>query len=287
MAQANKLCSANPKGGVGKTATAINVAGALAEQGHDVLFVDLDPQGNATECLGLMDAYDAQPPSLFDVLVESEHRDAVGDIICEHEEMDVVPSNIDMTAAEAELTLSRRSGERLDLALQQVEDDYDYILVDCPPNLGNLMDNALFATRNVLMPALAESTSKRAFELMFDQIESLELDFEISIDEVGVVVNRIDVRKNQAQEMIEWIEARSRTCRCGRCVNGQLCRRPSTLVFRWSSTSQRATWPTCFGPSRVISTITSRRWPDERRQRPCRAAESSTPATARNVRSVR
>ena len=69
------------------------------------------------------------------------------------------------------------------------------------------MDNALFATRNVLMPALAESTSKRAFELMFDQIESLELDFEISIDEVGVVVNRIDVRKNQAQEMIEWIEA--------------------------------------------------------------------------------
>jgi len=129
------------------------------------------------------------------------------DIIRKHEEMDVVPSNIDMTAAEAELTLSRRSGERLDLALQQVEDDYDFILVDCPPNLGNLMDNALFATRNVLMPALAESTSKRAFELMFDQIESLELDFEISIDEVGVVINRIDVRKSQAQDMIDWVEA--------------------------------------------------------------------------------
>lgn len=207
MAQANKLCSANPKGGVGKTATAINVAGGLSERGNDVLFVDLDPQGNATECLGLMDAYDAQPPSLFDVLVESEHRDAIEGIIREHEEMDVVPSNIDMTAAEAELTLSRRSGERLDLALQQVEDDYDYIIVDCPPNLGNLMDNALFATRNVLMPALAESTSKRAFELMFDQIESLELDFEISIDEVGVVINRIDVRKSQAQDMIEWVEA--------------------------------------------------------------------------------
>jgi len=207
MAQANKLCSANPKGGVGKTATAINVAGALSERGNDVLFVDLDPQGNATECLGMMDAYDESPPSLFDALVESEHRDAMEDIIRKHEEMDVVPSNIDMTAAEAELTLSRRSGERLDLALQQVEDDYDFILVDCPPNLGNLMDNALFATRNVLMPALAESTSKRAFELMFDQIESLELDFEISIDEVGVVINRIDVRKSQAQDMIDWVEA--------------------------------------------------------------------------------
>jgi len=204
---ANKLCSANPKGGVGKTATAINVAGALAERGADVLFVDLDPQGNATECLGLMDAYDAKPPSLFDVLTDAEQRDAIEDIVREHEEMDVVPSNIDMTAAEAELTLSRRSGERLDLALRQVEDDYDYILVDCPPNMGNLMDNALFATGNVLMPALAESTSKRAFELMFDQIESLELDFEIQINEIGVVINRIDVRKNQAQEMIEWVEA--------------------------------------------------------------------------------
>lgn len=204
---ANKLCSANPKGGVGKTATAINVAGALAERGADVLFVDLDPQGNATECLGLMEAYDAQPPSLFDVLIESEQREAIEEIVHEHPEMDVVPSNIDMTAAEAELTLSRRSGERLDLALQQVEDDYDYIVVDCPPNMGNLMDNALFATRNVLIPALAESTSKRAFELMFDQIQSLELDFEISIDEVGVVINRIDVRKNQAQEMIDWVQA--------------------------------------------------------------------------------
>lgn len=202
-----KLCSANPKGGVGKTSTAINVAGALSERGADVLFVDLDPQGNATECLGLMDAYDSAPPSLFDVLVDAEEREEVDQIIYSHAEMDVLPSNIDMTAAESELTLSRRSGERLDLALQQVEDEYDYIIVDCPPNLGNLMDNALFATRDVLIPALAESTSKRAFELMFDQIESLELDFEISIQEIGVVINRIDVRKNQAQEMVEWVEA--------------------------------------------------------------------------------
>jgi chromosome partitioning protein len=202
-----KISVTNQKGGVGKTTVAINVAGALADRGRDVLFVDLDPQGNATENLGLMDAYDDEPPSLFDVLTDAEQRDQISEIVREHPEMDVVPSNIDMTAAEPELTVARRSGEQLDLALRYVEDDYEYVVVDCPPNLGNLMDNALFATQHVLVPALAESTSKRAFELLYDHIEALELDYEISIDEVGVVVNRIDVRKKQAREMVDWINA--------------------------------------------------------------------------------
>jgi chromosome partitioning protein len=206
MAEPAKLCVSNQKGGVGKTTVAINAAGALNERGHDVLFVDLDPQGNATENLGLMDAYDAEPPTLFDVLTESSEREYITSLVREHHEMDVIPSNIDMTAAEPELTVSRRGGEQLDLALRHVEDDYDYVIVDCPPNLGNLMDNALYATQNVLIPALAESTSKRAFELLYDHVEALEMDYEMDVDEVGVVVNRIDVRKNQATEMIDWIE---------------------------------------------------------------------------------
>jgi chromosome partitioning protein len=207
MGEPDKLCVSLQKGGVGKTTVAINVAGALNGRGHDVLFVDLDPQGNATENLGLMEAYDSKPPSLFDVLTDAEKREKITDLVRHHDEMDVIPSNIDMTAAEPELTLSRRGGEQLDLALQHVEDDYDYVIVDCPPNLGNLMDNALFATQNVLIPALAESTSKRAFELLYDHIDALEMDYEIEIGEIGVVVNRIDVRKTQAQEMVEWIES--------------------------------------------------------------------------------
>ncbi|PGF14421.1 chromosome partitioning protein ParA [Natrinema sp. CBA1119] len=205
MAQPAKIAVTNQKGGVGKSTVAINVAGALNQRGRDVLFVDIDPQGNATEDLGMPDAYDEAPPSLFDCLTEPEDRERVTEIVREHEEMDVIPSNIDMTAAEPELTLSRRGGEQLDLLLEYVEDDYDYVIIDCPPNLGNLTDNALFAAQNILIPALAESTSKRAFELLFDHVGSLELDYEITIDEVGVVTNRIDVRKNQAQHMVEWI----------------------------------------------------------------------------------
>ena len=119
--------------------------------------------------------------------------------------MDLIPSNIDMTAVEPELTLSRRSGQQLALALEHVEDEYDYLIIDCPPFLGNLMDNALFAARNVLIPALAEDTSKRAFELLFNHVDALATDYEIMIEERGVVINRIDVRKTQAKEMIDWI----------------------------------------------------------------------------------
>lgn len=206
MSEPAKMAVSNQKGGVGKTAVAINVAGALNQRGHDVLFVDLDPQGNATENLGMRSVYDKEPPSLFDVLSDPEKRDYIADLVLEHEEMYLLPSNIDMTAVEPELTLSRRSGQQLSLALEHVEDSYDYIIIDCPPFLGNLMDNALFAAQNTLIPALAETTSKRAFELLFDHISAIEKDYGIQIHERGVVTNRIDVRKTQAQDMIEWIE---------------------------------------------------------------------------------
>lgn len=205
MGKPATIAVTNQKGGVGKTAMAINVAGALNARGRDVLFVDLDPQGNATENLGMRKLYDSEPPTLFDVLTDPEQREKIGQLIETHEEMDVLPSSIDMTAVEPELTLARRSGEQLDLALREISDDYEYVLIDCPPFLGNLMDNALYTSRNVLIPALAEDTSKRAFELLFDHIDALATDYDILIEERGVVINRIDVRKTQANEMIDWI----------------------------------------------------------------------------------
>ncbi|MFH5802361.1 ParA family protein [Haladaptatus sp. CMAA 1911] len=196
----------NQKGGVGKTTTAINVAGALNAREYDVLFVDLDPQGNATEGLGMEDAYLAEPPTLYDVLTDSDQRDAITDIVREHDEMDVIPSNIDMTSVEPDLTLMRRGSEQLAPALAVIKDDYDAVIVDCPPHLGYLTDNALHAAPTLIVPALAEATSKRAVELLYDHINVLEEDFDMTINDLGILINRIDVRKNEATEMVEWFE---------------------------------------------------------------------------------
>lgn len=197
------LAVSNQKGGVGKTTIAVNVAGALNQRGQDVLLIDLDPQGNATEGLGFSDAYDAEPPSLFDVLTDTEQRGEINHLIEEHAEMDVVPSNIDHHHTEREMTHVRRPTEQLALTLEELDQEYDYVLIDCPPSLGHLTDNALYAAQNLLIPALAESTSKRAVELLFDHVTSIERDFDISIQERALVANRVE-ETNEASEMIDW-----------------------------------------------------------------------------------
>jgi chromosome partitioning protein len=197
------LAVSNQKGGVGKTTIAVNVAGALNQRGRDVLLVDLDPQGNATEGLGFAEAYDAEPPSLFDVLTDSEQRGEIKRLVEEHAEMDVVPSNVDHHHTEREMTHVRRPTEQLALALEELDQQYDYVLIDRPPSLGHLTDNALYAAQNLLIPALAESTSKRAVELLFDHVTSLERDFDISIQERALVANRVE-QTNEASEMMDW-----------------------------------------------------------------------------------
>jgi chromosome partitioning protein len=243
MSQADRsrpvtLCITNAKGGTGKTTVAINVAGALNERGRDVLFVDLDPQGNATEGLGLGDAYDSDPPTLFDVITDPDHRDDPDKLVIEHEEMDVLPSSIDLLQAEHELTIATLmaraksdpaldfdpasltplainvrpedvSGTHaldfLDRALANLDADYDYVLVDSPPFYGNLTDTGIFATRNLLIPALTEATSERAIELLFDQLAAFERQTEVDVKEVGVVANRVETTREDS-EMIDWLE---------------------------------------------------------------------------------
>ncbi|WP_276272474.1 ParA family protein [Haloarcula litorea] len=230
-----RVCVTNAKGGTGKTTVAINVAGALNDRGRDVLFVDLDPQGNATEGLGLVEAYDAQPPTLFDALTGDPAT--LGDLVVEHEEMDVVPSNIDMLQAEHELTIAdllARVGEgtsgvdpnalaefainvgpetvggghaldALDRALDTVS-GYDYVIVDSPPFYGKLTDAGVYAAGHILIPALAEATSERAIELLMDQMAALERETDVTVETLGVVANRVETT-SEDEMMLEWFDA--------------------------------------------------------------------------------
>ncbi|EMA31043.1 Cobyrinic acid ac-diamide synthase [Haloarcula japonica DSM 6131] len=202
---AMRLSVSNQKGGAGKTTTALNVAGALNELGSEVLLIDFDPQGHATEGLGFEDLYDdPEQDSLFEVLPDLDRMDDLEDLIVEHQEMDCVPSHVRMINAEDELSNVMRREERLDMLLDNVDDEYDFIIVDCPPNLGVLTDNAIVATGHVLIPAQAKSTSIRAIELLFQQLRSMEQAFG-DIHEVGLVANEVGV-DGEADEMMEWFK---------------------------------------------------------------------------------
>ncbi|RKS75756.1 chromosome partitioning protein [Haloarcula quadrata] len=200
-----RLAVSNQKGGVGKSTVALNIAGALGERGQNALLVDLDPQGYLTSGVGLDDEYTTPSPNLNDALkAPGEH--AVDDLVVAHEEFDVLPANIDMFSLEQELVSGMRGRERLSMLLEDVT-GYDFLVVDCPPSLGLLTDNALLACENVLIPAEAEDTSIRAVELLFKQIDSLEDNFGASIQEEALVVSNVDYPLDGEQQgMLEWFD---------------------------------------------------------------------------------
>jgi len=200
-----RLAVSNQKGGVGKSTVALNIAGALGERGQNVLLVDLDPQGYLTSGVGLDNEYTTPSPNLNDALkAPGEH--AVDDLVVAHEEFDVLPANIDMFSLEQELVSGMRGRERLSMLLEDVT-GYDFLVVDCPPSLGLLTDNALLACENVLIPAEAEDTSIRAVELLFKQIDSLEDNFGASIQEEALVVSNVDYPLDGEQQgMLEWFD---------------------------------------------------------------------------------
>ena len=199
-----QIACSNQKGGAGKTTTAINVAGALNRLGHDVLLVDIDPQGHATEGLGFEDKYLKEITSLFDVLPDFERHEEINDLVCEHPEMDVIPSHQNMINAEDALSGVMKREERLGMALDQLGTDYDVVMIDCPPNLGVLTDNAIVSARNVLIPAQAKSTSIRALEILFRQLKGMEPAFG-EIRELGLVANEVGT-DGEAEEMMEWFD---------------------------------------------------------------------------------
>jgi chromosome partitioning protein len=235
----HRLTVASAKGGVGKTTVAINLAGALNHRDHDVLLVDMDPQGVATEGLGHAEAYDAEPPTLADTLLAGDRRHLAQDLLLDHPEMDLLPSNVDLLNTERDLTLSDVAADlqargvdatsviqsgtlledscldedlpharyQLDKVLREVEDDYDYVIVDSPPYYGEILDNCLYAAPNVVIPALAEGTSQRAVELLYDELDAMERETDVRCIPALAVANRIRASTNEAKEMLEWFDA--------------------------------------------------------------------------------
>lgn len=184
----------NQKGGVGKTTLTINLGAALADLGQRVLLVDLDPQGHLTEGVGLQESYLNAQPTLYDALTSKEPVSLaalVQNRTKAHEPLAVIPATYQLMLAEQALYMTRNREHKLKNLLGQLDNQYDYILIDCPPVLGNLTDNALNAARRVIIPIQAEATSVRALELLFDQIESVERGLNIQVQVLGVIPNMV------------------------------------------------------------------------------------------------
>ncbi|WP_187352006.1 ParA family protein [Allosaccharopolyspora coralli] len=169
----------NQKGGVGKTGLAAGIGGALADRGRRVLLVDLDPQGHlTTEALGLSEA-SPDGPTLPDALT-GVYRGPAKELIARHSSsqaggvLDVLPHALAMFVAGRELDKLPAREWRLARLLEELADDYDACVLDCPPALDILTDNALAAAHGVVIPVQPERTSMRALGLLLDQIEALE-----------------------------------------------------------------------------------------------------------------
>ncbi|WP_053544819.1 ParA family protein [Corynebacterium deserti] len=194
------IAMANQKGGVGKTTSTINLGACLAEAGRKVLLVDLDPQGALTAGLGIR--YDEVDVTVYDLMVDNNstihqaiHHTSVVDL-------DVVPANIDLSAAEIQLVNEVGREQTLARALRPVMKEYDFIILDCQPSLGLLTVNALACAHGVVIPMECEYFSLRGLALLTDTVEKVadRLNFDLEI--LGILVTMFDRRTSHAREVM-------------------------------------------------------------------------------------
>lgn len=196
------MAVANQKGGVGKTTTSINLSASLAYMGKKTLIIDNDPQGNATSGLGI-DKWTVDK-SIYDSLINDvEIRETILSTMMEN--LFICPSNIQLAGAEIELVNQMTRENRLKNAIASIKDEYDYILIDCPPSLGLLTLNSLTAADTILVPIQCEYYALEGLKQLMKTVALVQKHLNPTLKVEGVVMTMYDSRTNLSFQVVESV----------------------------------------------------------------------------------
>lgn len=197
------IAVANQKGGVAKTTTAVNLSACLAELGKNVLLLDLDPQGNATSGYGINK--EKLSRSIYDVLINDVPL-AQATLKTELRNLKLVPAKIELAGAEIELVNLEDRDKRLLRALKDVQGEYDFVIIDCPPSLGLLTLNALAAASDILIPIQCEYYALEGLTLLMSTLERVRKSLNPSLNTLGVLLTMFDARTNLSIQVVDEVK---------------------------------------------------------------------------------
>lgn len=197
----------NQKGGVGKTTTAVNLAYCMAKEGHRILLIDLDPQGNATTSLGI-DPYKLEK-TMYDVLADTKHNIETAIQRTDLANLEILPSNVDLAGAEIALAQDLVGGvTKLRRALQTIGDNYRFVFIDCPPSLGILTLNALAASTDVIVPIQVQHYALKGMRELQNTILRVREELGLRINVLGILMTQFHsiptIHKVISKEILDY-----------------------------------------------------------------------------------